>query len=193
VPTTARTLEKAEADRAAKSETTFTAYLGRFVELELADKADGSIKARIARARFPVLRTLEQFDFDLSAQSLRGTGARAGQPGVSGPGRQRAVCRRAGAARRISVLRWRSMPAPHGTSWRAGALDPRLTAHHQQRAIRRLGQTLRRRSIGLRHPRPAAAPEPYHILRQRQIGSSNRQGHSAIERSKWRQPCGLTL
>ena len=54
---------EAEADRAVKSETSFTAYLGRLVELELADKADRSINARIARARFPVLRTLEQFDF----------------------------------------------------------------------------------------------------------------------------------
>ena len=50
---------EAEADRAAKSETSFTAYLGRLVELELADKADRSINARIARARFPVLRTLD--------------------------------------------------------------------------------------------------------------------------------------
>jgi len=52
-----------EADRAAKSETTYTAYLARLVELELADKADRSINARVARARFPVLRTLEEFDF----------------------------------------------------------------------------------------------------------------------------------
>lgn len=54
---------EAEADRAAKSETTYTAYLTRLVELELADKADRSINARITRARFPVLRTLEAFDF----------------------------------------------------------------------------------------------------------------------------------
>jgi hypothetical protein len=49
---------EAEADRAAKSETTYTAYLTRLVEVELADKADRSINARITRARFPVLRTL---------------------------------------------------------------------------------------------------------------------------------------
>ena len=53
-----------EADRAAKSATTYTAYLTRLVELELADKADRSVNARIARARFPVLRTLEAFDFN---------------------------------------------------------------------------------------------------------------------------------
>src|SRR5829696_10386176 len=66
---------EAEADRAAKSESAYTAYLGRLVELELADKADRSINARIARARFPVLRTLEQFDFgfqpSLSAARVR--------------------------------------------------------------------------------------------------------------------------
>ena len=54
---------EAEADRAAKSEMAYTAYLARLVELELADKADRSINARIARARFPVLCTLEAFDF----------------------------------------------------------------------------------------------------------------------------------
>jgi DNA replication protein DnaC len=54
---------EAEADRAAKSEMAYTAYLARLVELELADKADRSINARIARARFPVLCTREAFDF----------------------------------------------------------------------------------------------------------------------------------
>jgi DNA replication protein DnaC len=66
---------EAEADRAAKSETSFTPTSARLVELELADEADRSINARIARARFPVLRTLEQFDFSfqpsLSAARVR--------------------------------------------------------------------------------------------------------------------------
>lgn len=35
----------------------------RLAEAELADKADRSINARISRARFPMLRTLEGFDF----------------------------------------------------------------------------------------------------------------------------------
>jgi DNA replication protein DnaC len=52
-----------EAERAAKSESTYTAYLARLVEAELADKTDRSINARITRARFPYLRTLEEFDF----------------------------------------------------------------------------------------------------------------------------------
>jgi DNA replication protein DnaC len=61
-----------EADRAAKSESGYTAYLARLVELELSDKADRSINARIARARFPMLRTLDEFDFTF-------------QPGLSAP------------------------------------------------------------------------------------------------------------
>lgn len=64
-----------EADRAAKSESTYTAFLARLVELELAEKADRSIHARMARARFPMLRTLEAFDFSfqpgLSAARVR--------------------------------------------------------------------------------------------------------------------------
>src|SRR3954453_19846823 len=54
---------EAEADRAAKSEIAYTAYLARLVEVEVADKADRSIHARIARARFPVLSALEDLDF----------------------------------------------------------------------------------------------------------------------------------
>jgi DNA replication protein DnaC len=46
-----------EAERAAKSESTYTAYLARLVEAELADKTDRSVNARIKRARFPMLRT----------------------------------------------------------------------------------------------------------------------------------------
>jgi DNA replication protein DnaC len=54
---------EAEAERAAKDETPYAAYLARLIELEMADKADRSVNARIARARFPVMRTLEEFDF----------------------------------------------------------------------------------------------------------------------------------
>jgi DNA replication protein DnaC len=61
-----------EAERAAKSESSYTAYLARLVEAELAEKVDRSVQARITRARFPMLRTLEQFDF-------------AFQPGLSAP------------------------------------------------------------------------------------------------------------
>lgn len=64
-----------EAERAATSACSYTAYLARLVEAELADKADRSINARIARARFPLLRTLEEFAFGfqpgLSARRVR--------------------------------------------------------------------------------------------------------------------------
>jgi DNA replication protein DnaC len=52
-----------EAERAAKDETPYAAFLARLIELEMTDKADRSVNARIARARFPVMRTLEEFDF----------------------------------------------------------------------------------------------------------------------------------
>ncbi|MCC7105747.1 MAG: IS21-like element helper ATPase IstB [Chloroflexi bacterium] len=66
---------EADAEQAAKSESSYTAYLARLIEAELASKADRSINARVARARFPILRTLEQFDFafqpSLSAPRVR--------------------------------------------------------------------------------------------------------------------------
>ncbi|HLQ32104.1 MAG TPA: IS21-like element helper ATPase IstB [Chloroflexota bacterium] len=63
---------EAEATRAAKSESSYTTYLARLVEGELADKTDRSVNARLARARFPMVRTLEEFDFPF-------------QPGLSAP------------------------------------------------------------------------------------------------------------
>ncbi len=64
---------EAEADRAAKSETSFTAYLGRLVELELADKADRSINARIARA-VPGAAHTRAVRLQLPTESLSCTG-----------------------------------------------------------------------------------------------------------------------
>lgn len=52
-----------EVDKAIKSQASYTAFLQRLVEEELVAKADRSINARIAKARFPVIRTLEAFDF----------------------------------------------------------------------------------------------------------------------------------
>ena len=69
--TVAATFE-VEADRAAKVESSYTAYLARLVESELADKTDRSVNARVSRARFPMLRTLDEFDFSF-------------QPGLSAP------------------------------------------------------------------------------------------------------------
>jgi DNA replication protein DnaC len=52
-----------EADIAAKSGSSFSGFLARLAEQELAAKADRSIRERIRKARFPMLRTLESFDF----------------------------------------------------------------------------------------------------------------------------------
>ena len=64
-----------EALKAAKTQMTYVAFLGRLVEEELVAKVDRSINARIAKAKLPMLRTLEQFDFafqpTLSAARIR--------------------------------------------------------------------------------------------------------------------------
>jgi DNA replication protein DnaC len=52
-----------EVDKATKAQAGYTAFLERLVAEELAAKADRSINARIAKARFPTIRTLEAFDF----------------------------------------------------------------------------------------------------------------------------------
>lgn len=67
-----------EAHKAAKSEMSYTAFLARLVDEEIVAKTDRSINARIAKARFPMLRTLEEFDFgfqpSLSAARIRELG-----------------------------------------------------------------------------------------------------------------------
>ena len=64
-----------EAEAAAQSESSYTTYLARLVEAELADKTDRSVNARVHRARFSMFRTLEEFDFSfqpgLSAARVR--------------------------------------------------------------------------------------------------------------------------
>src|SRR5450756_1186574 len=52
-----------EATKAAKSEMSYTAFLARLVDEEIAAKTDTSINIRISKARFPMIRTLEEFDF----------------------------------------------------------------------------------------------------------------------------------
>jgi DNA replication protein DnaC len=60
--TMAQALE-GEVAKATKSQASYTAFLERLVEEELAAKTDRSVNARIAKARFPAIRTLEAFDF----------------------------------------------------------------------------------------------------------------------------------
>lgn len=64
-----------EALTASKSQMSYTAFLARLADLEIAAKMDRSVGVRISKARFPVLRTLEEFDFSfqpsLSASRIR--------------------------------------------------------------------------------------------------------------------------
>jgi DNA replication protein DnaC len=64
-----------EALKASKTDMTYTAFLARLADEELAAKIDRSVNARIHKARLPMLRTLEAFDFSfqpsLSATRVR--------------------------------------------------------------------------------------------------------------------------
>jgi len=52
-----------EAKRAVKLKMSYTGYLSRLVEEEVLAKNERSVNARISKARFPFLKTLESFDF----------------------------------------------------------------------------------------------------------------------------------
>jgi len=52
-----------EATKAAKSGISYTDYLKKLIEEEVVNKTDRSINAKIAKARFPQLKTLEMFEF----------------------------------------------------------------------------------------------------------------------------------
>jgi DNA replication protein DnaC len=60
--TMAQALEE-EVAKATKSQAGYTAFLERLLEEELVAKTDRSVNARLAKARFPAIRTLEAFDF----------------------------------------------------------------------------------------------------------------------------------
>lgn len=52
-----------EANKASKSQMSYTAFLARLVDEEVVNRTDRSINARVAKARFPAIKTLELFDF----------------------------------------------------------------------------------------------------------------------------------
>lgn len=52
-----------EADKAAKSQMSYTAFLARLADEEMVSKTDRSVNARIVKAHFPTIKTLESFDF----------------------------------------------------------------------------------------------------------------------------------
>lgn len=62
LPTMAQTFEE-EAATAAERELSYTAFLARLVDNEIAAKLDRSVSTRLSKAGFPVLHTLEAFDF----------------------------------------------------------------------------------------------------------------------------------
>ena len=52
-----------EAEKAAKIQMSYTAFLARLADEELAAKTERSINTKVAKARFPAIKTLESFDF----------------------------------------------------------------------------------------------------------------------------------
>lgn len=52
-----------EAARACKIKTSYTEYLSRLIEEEVLLKTERSVNTRIANAKFPMIKTLEGFDF----------------------------------------------------------------------------------------------------------------------------------
>jgi len=55
-----------EAAKASKGQMSYTAFLARLVDEEVVNKTDRSVNARLAKARFPAIKTLESFDFPSS-------------------------------------------------------------------------------------------------------------------------------
>ena len=53
-----------QAQKAAKAKQSYVGFLDHLVDEELARKADRSVNARIGRARFPTIKTLEGFQFE---------------------------------------------------------------------------------------------------------------------------------
>ena len=136
LPTIAQRFEEA-ATKAAKSEQSYTAFLGGLADEELAAKLDRSVSIRLSKAGLPAIRTLEEFDFpfqpSLPAARIRelaelgfidqqgnivfvgrpGTGKthfshRAGRPGVSPRAGGRGSWRRRRWSNPCSRLRWRT-------------------------------------------------------------------------------------
>ncbi|MBW2650836.1 MAG: IS21-like element helper ATPase IstB [Deltaproteobacteria bacterium] len=62
LPVVASTYEK-EAEAAAKAKISYQEYLYKVLQQQLVVRIDNSINAKIKKARFPFLKTLEEFDF----------------------------------------------------------------------------------------------------------------------------------
>ena len=51
-------------ERAAQSNLSYEEYLSLLLEEEIERKTEGTVKTKIAKARFPFIKTLEEFDFN---------------------------------------------------------------------------------------------------------------------------------
>ena len=150
--TTASVLDE-EVDKAIKAQAGYSAFLEQLVADELAAKAGRSINARIAKARFPVIRTLESFDFsyqpDLPVALIKELArlefleraeniVLVGPPGTGKSHLATALALKACEARKRVLF----------------AYVPTLLDH--------LVATTVDRSLGRRHPRPPPPAPPYH-------------------------------
>ncbi len=57
-----------QAAQAAQEKLPYEAYLARLVEMEAMHKLDRALKAKLAKARFPAIKTMEEFDFSFQPQ-----------------------------------------------------------------------------------------------------------------------------
>ncbi len=62
LPVVAHTYEK-EAEAAAKAKISYQEYLYKVLQQQIVVRIDNSVNAKIKKARFPFLKTLEEFDF----------------------------------------------------------------------------------------------------------------------------------
>ena len=69
------TIFEEEAEKAAKTNLSYTEYLARLMQAEVIRKIDSSVNTKISKARFPRKSTLESFDFSyqpgLNAKQIR--------------------------------------------------------------------------------------------------------------------------
>jgi len=57
-----------QAAQAAQEKLSYEAYLARLVEMEAMNQLDRSLKAKLFKARFPAIKTMEEFDFSFQPQ-----------------------------------------------------------------------------------------------------------------------------
>ncbi len=55
-------------EQAAQEKLPYEAYLARLVEMEAMNQLDRSLKAKLFKARFPAIKTMEEFDFSFQPQ-----------------------------------------------------------------------------------------------------------------------------